>query len=151
MVSQPRSIYPLFRPSRPDFIETSRKSPRRRPSAQSYCSGLLGRTSLRRDHLKALTGAVKALFRPSRPDFIETPKLSSVTARLSLLFRPSRPDFIETSDSKSVPSDSRFHCSGLLGRTSLRRKGTAAAATRPRSDCSGLLGRTSLRPFSSSL
>ena len=35
------------------------------------------------------------------------------------LFRPTRPDFIETG-SKVLEEDFPTHCSGLLGRTSLR-------------------------------
>ena len=36
------------------------------------------------------------------------------------LFRPSRPDFIETAITAGQ-NQNRTHCSGLLGRTSLRR------------------------------
>ena len=62
----------LFRPSRPDFIETSPVL-----TAASFqevnCSGLPGRTTLRwfADGDLAGTGS-HGLFRSSRPDFIET-------------------------------------------------------------------------------
>ena len=60
------------------------------------CSGLLGRTSLRRiEKCPAASGL--SLFRPSRPDFIETDSgLESHAPVIDALFRPSRPDFIET-------------------------------------------------------
>ena len=61
----------LFRPSRPDFIET-----------------YLWYVSLKSE--------LWGLFRPSRPDFIETYLPLTPEARGGALFRPSRPDFIET-------------------------------------------------------
>ena len=61
----------LFRPSRPDFIETD--------------------SADRRQERRG------GLFRPSRPDFIETLIFNLFLGWLiSKLFRPSRPDFIET-------------------------------------------------------
>ena len=61
----------LFRPSRPDFIETSAHM-----SEKPLWS---------------------ILFRPSRPDFIETFPFRVACEQYDRLFRPSRPDFIETS------------------------------------------------------
>ena len=111
----------LFRPSRPDFIET-RSRHTRSSLMNQYCSGLLGRTSLRQErlnlglrdahlHCSGLLGRtslrqhaarrkqtpLRALFRPSRPDFIETSIKYTGEEYNSSLFRPSRPDFIETS------------------------------------------------------
>ena len=86
----------LFRPSRPDFIETSAMFHGTR-SITMYCSGLLGRTSLRHAPLYVPALEVPLLFRPSRPDFIET----RVTWG-------------------TLHDDSGRDCSGLLGRTSLR-------------------------------
>ena len=64
-------VFGLFRPSRPDFIETG--------SGRTMFSG------------------VAPLFRPSRPDFIETIwPLAFASLPIPELFRPSRPDFIET-------------------------------------------------------
>ena len=61
------------------------------------CSGLLGRTSLRRDLNYEVVGMdCITLFRPSRPDFIETIIVPGADAPERKLFRPSRPDFIET-------------------------------------------------------
>ena len=86
---------PLFRPSRPDFIETVLPfffcdfSP-------LHCSGHLGRTSLRQKYWAKHQPIVQILFRPSRPDFIETITAMFVCCCKSVLFRPSRPDFIET-------------------------------------------------------
>ena len=133
----------MFRPSRPDFIETS-AAPSTTP--QPY-----------------------RLFRPSRPDFIETiPKdfdvvihfedCSGLLGRTSLrhfcqqpdarlmreLFRPSRPDFIETLVWLAAVFGGELDCSGLLGRTSLRR-GNRVCLGVVSGHCSGLLGRTSLR------
>ena len=71
---------PLFRPSRPDFIETSTPTP-----TPYTCS---------------------ALFRPSRPDFIETSSAATFFTRTGRLFRPSRPDFIETCN---VPWDAEYN------------------------------------------
>ena len=62
----------MFRPSRPDSIET----PRKRGFFLAY-------ESIR-------------LFRPSRPDSIETSMASSRDELMETLFRPSRPDSIET-------------------------------------------------------
>ena len=110
----------LFRPSRPDFIETIMGGADG-PGVSAYCSGLLGRTSLRRMSGPGRGWGVRGLFRPSRPDFIETfPFGQAVTSVRAGLFRPSRPDFIETTSGESRQSPARFHCSGLLGRTSLR-------------------------------
>ena len=114
-------------------------------AGRSDCSGLPGRTSLRRLGRRQACRGSRRLFRSSRPDFIETqparthsparqrycsglPGRTSLrlvspaydTPGLSGLFRSSRPDFIETSDIVS-PSPSRELCSGLPGRTSLRR------------------------------
>ena len=61
----------LFRPSRPDFIETL----------------LCDQLPFPRNH---------TLFRPSRPDFIETTAFTARMINPAKLFRPSRPDFIET-------------------------------------------------------
>ena len=63
-------VLALFRPSRPDFIET--RSRRHLYPVELHCSGHLGRTSLRRVCLFLSIGAGDELFRPSRPDFIET-------------------------------------------------------------------------------
>jgi len=60
----------LFRPSRPDFIETLAGRPEH--EARYHCSGHLGRTSLRQYCALAFLTRVQELFRPSRPDFIET-------------------------------------------------------------------------------
>ena len=65
----------LFRPSRPDFIETIDSASRRAAKVMN-CSGLLGRTSLR-----------------------PGPALGDGSRRWAELFRPSRPDFIETNNS----------------------------------------------------
>ena len=83
------------------------------------------------------------LFRPSRPDFIETLVAVIITVSQPRLFRPSRPDFIETLVTPTTFLGSG-HCSGLLGRTSLRRR-SAGLAWDLETYCSGLLGRTSLR------
>ena len=61
------------------------------------------------------------------------------------LFRPSRPDFIETTDFTHLVTRSAVYCSGLLGRTSLRRMDPEVILYYSPWDCSGLLGRTSLR------
>ena len=60
----------LFRPSRPDFIETPVEVVQHRQPAD--CSGLLGRTSLRLSDSTPEPGCLRGLIRPSRPDFIET-------------------------------------------------------------------------------
>ena len=63
---------PLFRPSRPDFIETTRTR-MGRSQMLDHCSGHLGRTSLRHTSLSEnICDLLSPLFRPSRPDFIET-------------------------------------------------------------------------------
>ena len=85
----------LFRPSRPDFIETARTYPQPRTRTHN-CSGLLGRTSLRPPATQPWDPPHPGLFRPSRPDFIETPWPASQDLCSEGLFRPSRPDFIET-------------------------------------------------------
>ena len=107
----------LFRPSRPDFIETVRPESFRFDGAD--CSGLLGRTSLRLEVILDHQLLRPILFRPSRPDFIETTVAGRKPHLSSRLFRPSRPDFIETSGLGPDPPR-RPNCSGLLGRTSLR-------------------------------
>ena len=85
----------LFRPSRPDSIETLRRLWRRH-----YAIGL---------------------FRPSRPDSIETPTPShDWHHRDTELFRPSRPDSIETSSWRISTLPAPPDCSGHLGRTPLR-------------------------------
>ena len=60
----------LFRPSRPDFIEIHSGALIGTGSA-TYCSGLLGRTSLRSPQPRNAEERDCELFRPSRPDFIE--------------------------------------------------------------------------------
>ena len=107
------------------------------------CSGLLGRTSLRPRKVERLFSECRTLFRPSRPDFIETVESTIIEDKLYVLFRPSRPDFIETLRIICAQSF-LYHCSGLLGRTSLRRE-AAGVSMAVAADCSGLLGRTSLR------
>ena len=87
----------LFRPSRPDSIETSGILGLG-SLGTAHCSGLLGRTLLRlRCHVPANAPSY-GLFRPSRPDSIET------NGRCSIMYFA-------------------FHCSGLLGRTLLRQGG----------------------------
>ena len=61
----------LFRPSRPDSIETILTASWGRVGTFD-CSGLLGRTPLRRLRSRAASPEVRTLFRPSRPDSIET-------------------------------------------------------------------------------
>ena len=107
----------LFRPSRPDFIETETNI-NRVGEVFSDCSGLLGRTSL-------------------RPHRLDDRKIDV------WLFRPSRPDFIETIMNLKEKRE-YLACSGLLGRTSLRRPDRPGHRAGYIS-CSGLLGRTSLR------
>ena len=121
----PRPIR-LFRPSRPDFIETSNFGGA--CTGTCHCSGLLGRTSLRRNGPCTIPTICRKLFRPSRPDFIETytQRASHPTTGM-ILFRPSRPDFIETL-LEPIRLGQNTHCSGLLGRTSLRRKPTPRAS-----------------------
>ena len=85
----------LFRPSRPDFIETK--------------------------NLRILLATAVRLFRPSRPDFIETGRLwgasgvagvdcSGLLGRTSLRH-----------ENVTEHHNPQLYCSGLLGRTSLRR------------------------------
>ena len=88
----------LFRPSRPDSIETPPPCTPT-PLNPRHCSGLLGRT----------------LLRPGQPALRALGRV--------LLFRPSRPDSIETRQPESRPRHAAAHCSGLLGRTLLRRGG----------------------------
>ena len=99
------SSFILFRSSRPDYIETFRSQSHIYVGA--YCSGLLGRTTLRRKELFTGNGLGCRLFRSSRPDYIET------GARLQ-------------------PLSMIINCSGLLGRTTLRRwHGRQQLWTRP--------------------
>ncbi len=159
----------LFRPSRPDFIET-RNASSMHAHARSYCSGHLGRTSLR-------------LFQQSK-DRRKRPNCSGHLGRTSLrlplqgdwpklpttLFRPSRPDFIETGFRITGDPVYVVNCSGHLGRTSLRptcptlrplpshrlfrpsrpdfieTSRPVRSHIAPARNCSGHLGRTSLRP-----
>ena len=160
----------LFRPSRPDFIETSgdmrhtrghlrycsgllgRTSLRLPVTASSsrfraYCSGLLGRTSLRHEVIEGERPIIVGLFRPSRPDFIETSGSRKDTqTRRAGLFRPSRPDFIETQR-----AGAHTRACARLFRPS-RPDFIETDKNRPALRyiylyCSGLLGRTSLRLF----
>ena len=85
------------------------------------CSGLPGRTSLRRVEHLILLQAITRLFRSSRPDFIET------AAR-----------FVEQVHRV-------IDCSGLPGRTSLRQVLLGHIYYAYWQNCSGLPGRTSLR------
>ena len=62
---------PLFRSSRPDFIETM-GSPGFVAQSHTDCSGLPGRTSLRHGLDGPFRDSLAELFRSSRPDFIET-------------------------------------------------------------------------------
>ena len=89
------------------------------------------------------------MFRSSRPDFIETQRHVNRNSASPRLFRSSRPDFIETTRNRGVAAASATHCSGLPGRTSLRRH-SRVERYNPCADCSGLPGRTSLRLRSSS-
>ena len=86
----------LFRPSRPDSIETRAQVDKAR-SNYADCSGLLGRTLLRRVY--------------------EFPKFAFKRGEL---FRPSRPDSIETQKNYETFAYADTDCSGLLGRTLLR-------------------------------
>ena len=61
------------------------------------------------------------LFRSSRPDSIETDGGHAWDVPAVRLFRSSRPDSIETVGSDGDEWDGCGHCSGLLGRTPLRR------------------------------
>ena len=111
----------LFRPSRPDFIETI--TPPEILEDGSDCSGLLGRTSLRLALCLQALFVHGRLFRPSRPDFIETTvQPTPLAVFLVGLFRPSRPDFIETLVLLARSEVAWADCSGLLGRTSLRHR-----------------------------
>ena len=69
----------LFRPSRPDFIETVAATVLL--TRKVDCSGHLGRTSLRRLSRGFEVFLDLLLFRPSRPDFIETVR-TGVRARV---------------------------------------------------------------------
>ena len=60
------------------------------------CSGLLGRTPLRRVAATDATRYYDTLFRSSRPDSIETPGRRGRYRWTPGLFRSSRPDSIET-------------------------------------------------------
>ena len=75
----------LFRPSRPDFIETS--GTHTHPPPRSCCSGLLGRTSLRQFTESCFRNLLYMLFRPSRPDFIET-LMATVYAAAAVMVVP---------------------------------------------------------------
>ena len=87
----------LFRPSRPDSIET-RRGPAVGAGA-AHCSGLLGRTPLR-------------------------PYIQKTGHRIyAELFRPSRPDSIETFPGLFGPLVAAVDCSGLLDWISLRLSG----------------------------
>ena len=110
----------LFRPSRPDSIETYMLE-------------------------KNIHTASRGLFRPSRPDSIETDNHLSDAADKTELFRPSRPDSIETVGDHDVIPFRRADCSGLLGRTLLRLYSLTLSGQQKRTNCSGLLGRTLLR------
>ena len=108
----------LFRPSRPDFIETPRWSTCTQGGPN--CSGPLGRTSLR------LFGRHRPPFDSvycsgplGRTSLRQAPLFTNVHSRKAL-FRPSRPDFIETDFPQPVRQSVATDCSGLLGRTSLR-------------------------------
>ena len=91
------------------------------PDREDNCSGLLGRTPLRRDQGR------QARIRPGG------------------LFRSSRPDSIETGPRPGVVPWGAADCSGLLGRTPLRRGASLSKIPTVRPYCSGLLGRTPLR------
>ena len=66
---------PLFRPSRPDSIETLSVS-KYTPDTYTDCSGHLGRTPLRLNCIDVHDVSFRILFRPSRPDSIETKTIS---------------------------------------------------------------------------
>ena len=89
------------------------------------CSGLLGRTPLRRQSWPSALVGQDALFRSSRPDSIETGGYSGRHPLLRVpLFRSSRPDSIETRCDAPTPRTFPVcNCSGLLGRTPLRLRG----------------------------
>ena len=109
----------MFRSSRPDYIETRGAWPDRRTSC--HCSGLPGRTTLRRTWSAPSFLEKTGLFRSSRPDYIETRAASpGLCLRSSGLFRSSRPDYIETRRDGGPIRWFRCHCSGLPGRTTLR-------------------------------
>ena len=109
----------LFRPSRPDFIETE-YSGLYQDGGSLNCSGLLGRTSLRPG--------------PACRGWPKPPANCS-----GLLGRTSLRHFEVRRNGTAVD-----HCSGLLGRTSLRLQ-VFAKLFDFIPNCSGLLGRTSLR------
>ena len=133
----------LFRSSRPDSIET-RVSIGFSATARADCSGLLGRTPLRRVHRGCGGQARVGLFRSSRPDSIETLGRRRRGCPVAALFRSSRPDSIETCRCDETPHRHAY-CSGLLGRTPLRRRVDCLFGAWDQ-NCSGLLGRTPLRP-----
>ena len=87
----------LFRPLRPDSIETGRGRHGATPATPD-CSGLLGRTPLRRAPRPRRRPLRPGLFRPLRPDSIETPRtcIAHQSTGTYGLFRPLRPDSIET-------------------------------------------------------
>ena len=132
----------LFRSSRPDSIET-RVSIGFSATARADCSGLLGRTPLRRVHRGCGGQARVGLFRSSRPDSIETLGRRRRGCPVAALFRSSRPDSIETCRCDETPHRHAY-CSGLLGRTPLRRRVDCLFGAWDQ-NCSGLLGRTPLR------
>ena len=72
-------VRPLFRSSRPDYIETSQRLFRRFGGFD--CSGLPDRTTLRLAALSIFARVSRTLFRSSRPDYIETFRLSSASRR----------------------------------------------------------------------
>ena len=113
----------LFRPSRPDFIETRFPRPSN-PRWRTNCSGLLGRTSLRpallggsdlvSQNCSGLLGRTSLRQKVTgQKHSRRSPNCSGLLGRTSLrrsvcldhsptvrsLFRPSRPDFIETTSS----------------------------------------------------
>ena len=110
---------------------------------QPHCSGLLGRTPLRPGLARRRYARRPRLFRSSRPDSIETECRGCGRKPKRRLFRSSRPDSIETSR-WPVEACVPYNCSGLLGRTPLRRNAVAMRVLRL-FHCSGLLGRTPLR------
>ena len=86
---------PVFRSSRPDYIETWQN-----PLAR-FKKGIV--------------------FRSSRPDYIETWRDGNGPNAGQKVFRSSRPDYIETLSACSTRWSSLTECSGLPGRTTLRR------------------------------
>ena len=118
----------LFRPSRPDFIETC-TAQGNRIAQSSHCSGLPGRTSLRRcdtDRRQQCGGVWDCSGLPGRTS-LRQPLGWSSHPRVRRLFRPSRPDFIETPRRSCPVRSHQWYCSGLPGRTSLRQSNLASA------------------------